>query len=217
MIEMTEQEKNLLAAVFPDPDRIREGRLFAYQEKALEALRAGEAYLLGRYPDLQAQILSFLPSDLQEPWSTLRFQDEWGAEYSVSITQTDSGYQCVDDYYAARIRPEYDALVESVLLNAGFKVYAHTSFPNPLGEEFPATGTVQELLALYPKLTRQTALYLCQGDDREDLTEQLHAILRDAGLYGSYTVWLVPGTELPEDRDKLPDGADKKLFQVFDI
>ena len=188
-MELTEREIELLCAVYPCEDLIREGRLLPNQQQALELLRAGSAWLAARYPEEEIRILSFTPGNQFAPWAELRFCcGEGETVYTVVMEPEEDGCRCADTLCTARIRPAYDALVEQTLQRAGFPALSLTVFPNPAGKEFPTDGSVEALLLLAPRLKRNTRLFLPAAYDREGLREELHAALREAGLYGSYGV-----------------------------
>ena len=195
-MELTEREIELLSAAYPNEDMIREGLLLDYQKQALEFLRAGEAYLAARYPDEDIRILNFIQANKFNPWAELRFRrGEGEKDYTAVIAPTETGFSVSDTLCGELIAPAYDALVEKTLREAGFRALSLTVFPNPIGGDLDPYGPAEELLRLYPHLKRSTRLFLAAADEREGLEEELHAILREAGLYGSYAVGFVPSLE----------------------
>lgn len=219
-IELTEREKELLIAVFPGEDMIREGKLLDYQKQALEHLRAGEAYLASRYPDEDIRILNFIQANKFNPWAELRFRrGEGEKDYTAVIAPTEKSVSVSDTLCGELIAPAYDALVEKTLREAGFRALSLTVFPNPIGGDLDPYGPAEELLRLYPHLKRSTRLFLAAADEREGLDEELHAILREAGLYGSYAVGFVPSLEgvTAEELDAGWSTLRRISFNCFDV
>ena len=218
--EMTEQEKELLCAVFPGEDLIREGKLLDYQKQALEHLRAGKACLEARYPDEDIRILNFIQANKFNPWAELRFR-RGGEEkdYLATVTPTEDGLVIADTLCGDLIRPAYDAMVEKTLGAAGFRVLSLTEFPNPIGTDLDPYGPAEELLRLYPRLKRSTRLFMAASDEREGLDEELHAVLREAGLYGSYAVGFVPSLEdaAAEELNAAWSTLHRVSFNCFDV
>ena len=219
-MELTEREIELLSAAYPNEDMIREGLLLDYQKQALEFLRAGEAFLAARYPDEDIRILNFIQANKFNPWAELRFR-RGGEEkdYLATVTPTEDGLVIADTLCGDLIRPAYDAMVEKTLGAAGFRVLSLTEFPNPIGTDLDPYGPAEELLRLYPRLKRSTRLFMAASDEREGLDEELHAVLREAGLYGSYAVGFVPSLEdaAAEELNAAWSTLHRVSFNCFDV
>jgi hypothetical protein len=218
-MNMTEQEITLLCAVYPCEDLIREGKLFPQQERALELLRAGSAYLAARYPDEEIRLLSFTPPNPFAAMAKLRFRCGEEEPVYFALISPEEGCPCADSLCNARLRPAYDALVEQRLRDAGFETRSLTVFPNPIEGSFPADGSPEELLRRFPSFARSTRLFLPAAYDRESLPEELHGALRQAGLYGSYAVALVESLDGQEAEALNARWGDleRRSFNCFDI
>lgn len=194
-IELTQQEISLLGAVYPNQERIENGELFDYQEEALYQLRAGKAYLEQKYPGISFEITSFMPANQFTQWAELTFCDEKGdREYRLTVTPEGESYTCADDYYGAVLREPYDQEIVQTLAAGGFTVLSYTQFPAPAGMEIGADTSVDDIIAMGSRLTRNTHLFSDQPCTQER-ADQMKELLSQAGFYGSFTLYQVPSLE----------------------
>ena len=217
-IEMTEQEKELLAAVYLNEKGIREGDLFGYQIESLRLLRVGEAYLQEKYPECELSFLSFEPANKFYPRAVLRFRCGDLGEYQVIIIPQDGEDVCTDTLYAAFLQPAYDRMIEGLLAQDGSTPRSYTSFPNAMGKALGADADVEKLMSAAPKLPRYTHLFVVGGEDRS-IADSLRQRLHDAGLYGSYTLYFI-GDETCSDVLELEakrNGFARLTFNCFDV
>ena len=114
MAEMTEHEKALLDLAYTDGGRIGEGKLFDYQEKALNELRAATFYLEKRYPEQDLEIISFQPSS-QKGCVEIQFI-QVGSDTEYMLKYENDVYS--DNFYDVPYEEEYDAIVENSAVQA---------------------------------------------------------------------------------------------------
>ncbi len=217
-VKLTEEEKTLLKALYPE-EFIETGNLLDYQKEALEYLRAGKQYLEERYPYDGVSILSFVPASkfnqFAEIWFTVSsFPDE----YLAVISKSEDGFYFADTLMCAKLNADYDEYVENVLGGAGFDVRSSTTFPNPLAGEFPADGTVEDFLEFARHLKRTTRLFIV-SDDQDATAEALREAIHNAGLYGTYHVAFCDNITgfTADDLNAKWDDLQHVSFNCFDI
>jgi len=212
-IEMTNQEMDLLCQVYQDADRIREGKLFSHQKEALLQLRAGMEYLAQKYPDSAYTVTAFQPAIKFSPSAELTVED--GGTYTVYAEAEGTGYVCSDNYYGKYLQPRYDQYLEQLLAGGGYPGRSYTVFPSASSELGPET-TVEELLQKAPKQTRMVDLFVT-AEDRDRAVQDLQALMAQAGLYGSYTVYFVPELADIQTLEEQRTGLEYVMFSCFDI
>ena len=191
-IVLTKQEISLLSAAYPDAERIEESRLFDHEVAGLYQLRAGIAYLEEKYPQSQLEVTAFLPANQFTRWAELTFEDGGGSAYRLTVTPTETGFDCADDYYGALLREPYDQRIAEVLAQSGYTVLAFTQFPSPAGAEIGAGTSVDQLIEMGSRLTRNTHLFTVLSDGREAAASGMQAALAAEGFYGSFTLYFAP-------------------------
>lgn len=218
-IEMSELERELLAAAYADGDRIRSGQLFSYQKEALQQLRAAIGYLAEKYPGRELTFTSFTPATKFTPWGQLVFTAVEDGTFTATVKPTEDGYVCADTYYGALIRERYDLRVQELLGQAGIQAASVTEFSSPMGTEVDGSTTADELIALEPKLTRNTHLFVSAQETSEALADAVRQRLREAGLYGSYALYFVPESQWEETAvlEQKRHTWEKVSFNCFEI
>lgn len=212
-IEMTNTEIELLCRVFQGEDRIREGKLFSHQEEGLRQLRAASGYLDQKYPGHSFVTVAFEPATKFNLSATLTVED--GREYTVRVQlRDDGGYDCSDNCYGKYLQPRYDQYLEKTLADSGYTVKTYTRFPAPSDVLGPET-TVEQLLQQAPKQTRSVDLFFVAED--HDAAGELQALMTQAGLYGTYTVYFVPELDDIQALEDQRSGLEYALFSCFDL
>ena len=161
-VQMTDEEKALLDLAYTDGNRILEGMLFDYQEKALGELRACREYLNSRYPHENFRIIAFQPSSRKgcvEMQFVLPERDE--TEY---ILKYEDGLY-TDNFYDVPFEREYDELIEHMLTEDEIPARVYTYFPFLISD---VISSGKDLLERRPRLGRHTALFV----DANSLDEQ---------------------------------------------
>ena len=218
-ITMTEKEQELLAAVYPNEEMIREGQLFEYQEEALNELRAGEEYITSKYPEQSFEIRSITPADKFYPWMTIVMKEGAFGECKVTVTPAEEGYTFTEDLYGKVLGGAYDKAIGKILAEGGLQAVSFTKFTSPMGEEVGPATTPEELIALKKSLPRNTHLFMADESDRDAAAEKARQILLDAGVYGAYTLYFVPDI-LSENVTMLEEARtayEHRTFNCFDI
>lgn len=194
IVEMTDEEKALLDLAYTDGQRILEGKLFDYQEKALAELRACTVHLQNRYPEEEFKIISFQPSSrkgcvemqfIQPPKET--------TEYMLKFE--DGVY--ADNFYGVPFEREYDGIVEDVLEKAGIHARVYTAFPFLISDEIRSG---RELMDRRPHLGRHTEMFvhadaLPGEEELQTVSEKIQTIFRENGIYSSAILFYVLGME----------------------
>ncbi|MBP5281594.1 MAG: hypothetical protein J6Z22_03750 [Lachnospiraceae bacterium] len=205
VIQMTDEEKALLDLAYTDGERILEGKLFDYQEKALKELRACQEYLKVRYPEEDFKAISFQPSSKK---GCVELQFIRPAESEIEyLLKYDEVAKYTDNFYDVPYEREYDGIVESILEKAGIKARVYTSFPFLIGDEI-RSGL--DLMNRRPHLGRHTEIFLDvkalpTKDEAKALEEQVRALFKEKEIYSSCILFYVLG---------LSEMADKTVQEI---
>lgn len=194
MAEMTEHEKALLDLAYTDGERIAEGKLFDYQQRALNELRSATFYLEKRYPDQNLEIISFQPSSLKGSVE-LQFI-RVGSDTEYMLKYENGTY--VDNFYDVPYEKEYDGMVEEILWENGIEARVYTTFPYLISDKIKSG---QDLMDRRPPLGRNTEVFLRAENlpDYEEagrMAEKLQQIMGEHGIYTSGMVFYIRGIEL---------------------
>jgi len=192
VIQMTDEEKALLDLAYTDGERIAEGKLFDYQEKALTELRACSFYLKKRYPGEELKIISFQPSSAKGCVQVQFIQP--GFESTEYLLKYENG-QYLDNFYDVRFEREYDELVEAILKEGGINARVYTTFPFLISEEIHSG---RDLMDHRPYLGRTMQLFLHADElpsyeEAEALAGKVQNLFEEKGVYGSGIVFFIRG------------------------
>ena len=204
VIEMTADEKRLLAAIYPNENDIQEGRLFQYQVASLEVLRCGINYLKEKYPSYSVTYVMYEPASKFNPWAELWFRYEDEKIYKVIMTPEADSYRCEDTFYALVLGPAYDRNIETLLSDRGIHTKAFTSFPHPVGWELRENSTVEDLVKLKNKTSKNTILYAEIQNNKT--IDDIRMTLEDSKISGNYTVY--EATDLDAVEGRMPTAND---------
>lgn len=99
-IELTEEEERILCELYVDEERIREGKLYGYQETCLEQLRFAMDYLEEKYPDKDFTILAIHPKSKINMRTTVEFYELGDTEnyHNLFIEPDADGWVGEDDF-----------------------------------------------------------------------------------------------------------------------
>lgn len=189
---MTEQELEIMISVYGESKQLLEGKLFDYQKDALAQLQAGFSYWEKKYPGTTMPLLTFSPANPSTPWAQFLLQGPDSSTHKLTVTPSESGYICADNYYGTLIRESYDCKVAEILSTGGINAVTVTTFPQPMGIEI--CNSADDFISYEPKIARQTHIYTPEDSDQA----QIELLLRKAGLYGTYIVYFVPDQQYGE-------------------
>jgi len=217
-VEMTEEEINLLCKVYFGEDRIKQGNLYDYEKNALDEFRAGKKYLKEKYPSYQMRVISYAPSTKLNGSAEIEVQAPNGETYKVEIYATNNELECVDNFYASLIQEAYGVMLEGIISETGLKVRAHVVFPEMTGSEINEKSTLEEVLMVHPKLNRLVRLYY-DGADSYGIKNRIEECVKNARLYGSYSVYYVNDNfdRSMEELEAARSDWDMDFFTNFDI
>lgn len=192
-IKMTEHEKALLDLAYTDGGRIAEGKLFDYQEKALNELRAAEFYLSKRYDKQDLEIISFQPSSQRGCVEVQFIQVGSDTEY---LLKYENG-KYVDNFYDVPYEKEYDGIVEKILKDNGIEARVYTKFPYLISDKI---SSGRELLDHRPHLGRNTELFIAakelpEQEEAKAFADRVRAIFEESGIYTSGMVYYILNME----------------------
>ena len=151
-------------------------------------LRRGEKYLQEKYPGYTLNILTFERANTFTPWAVLRFQYKDSDVFKAFVMPKEGENSITDTFYTFFLQPKYDAMVENIFLKMGLRLRSKTDFPNAVGRELDASADVASLLEKMPELPRDTQLFLFGGEESTN-KEMVELVIREHGLYGSYTLY----------------------------
>ena len=192
-INMTEHEKALLDLAYTDGGRISEGKLFDYQEKALNELRAAQFYLNKRYHKQDLEIIAFQPSS-QKGCVEIRFI-QVGSDTEYLLKYENGEY--VDNFYDVPYEKEYDAIVEGILKDNGIIARVYTKFPYLISDKI---SSGRELLEHRPFLGRNTELFVAARtlpgkEEAKEFAEKVRGVFEKNGIYTSGMVYYILNME----------------------
>ena len=197
---MTPKEQAVMIDTFGEDEsaRIKEGRLFSYQEEALSQLREGVSYLENRYPGHDFLCTSLDPANKFRPWAEIYFKEGNSGNFLVKVIAKKvdghySGYICEDNFYGQILRKEYNAALEEMFADAGYKVRVYACFINTLGEGFPADASVDDLLKA--DTSPSTAVYVSGAVPDREFVDGLRAVMEENHVSGDYFIYFT-GTDV---------------------
>ena len=217
-MELSKVEIELLSQIYPDPPRIKEGRLLGYQREALNQLRTGVHYLEGKYPGYDFTYLSFNPSSRSSSNAMLMFS-EGDATYEVVVDCSRKELVCSDTFYGRVVQEEYSKALESLLKPVLGVVKSFTDFPVPVGKEIGLHTSVKELNEVKPWLARNTHLFVNKVSCNEDKQKECMGLLTGKGFYGSYLMFGVDEDKVRRlgigQLEEIRDELDAVSFNCF--
>lgn len=187
-VQMSNEEVQLLQSCYPDSTEIANGKLFDYQEAALDQIRAGLQYVRLKYP---AHIISFDWFESAPKFTGTATLGNYDSGIVVKVKPVDSGFDCCDNYYGPLLQDEYDEYLTNLIAEFGCAVKSYTSFPELLDGTLTGDSSLESYLESYPRLTKDTDLFVESSDfERVDITA-LQQFLNHNSVYGSFTVYSV--------------------------
>lgn len=99
-IELTDEEERILCELYVDEERIREGKLYGYQETCLEQLWFAMDYLEEKYPGEDFTILAIHPKSKVTLRTTVEFYEPGNTEnyHNLFIEPDGDGWVGEDDF-----------------------------------------------------------------------------------------------------------------------
>ncbi len=185
-----EEETEILCRTYINEDRIREGKLYGYQNKQLLRIRYAENYLAQKYPDMDFHIWEGAEKpDSNDCWKfsfTNLSQEEY---YHLYVLETPDGYEAVDEYSIEVLAQEYDNwLSEELSCFLGSQVYTETAFWGN-SWQLCSLKSIDDILLLDDQLPRNTNIYTYEVQDPASLADKLIQYLKDKDIYGSYSIY----------------------------
>ena len=199
VIEMTDEEKNILCSVYVNEDRINEGKLYDYQLEALMQFRYAKEYLQKKYPGYEYNFYAFYPADISNPLTTLEFTvDNTEHYFSVEVHSTDEGYMAKDDLFTYILRPEFDAMMEKRLADAGIEnCMVYTKMSGRFGEEIDDNTTVEEIVDMGRDIKIDFDIYIdmeiTEDGQAEEVVEIIEEEMISMNNYGAHFVYFESG------------------------
>jgi len=190
VVQMTDEEKALLDLAYTDGERILEGKLFDYQEKALQELRQCVSHLKKRYPNEAFQIISFQPSSAKGCVEIQFIQP--GYETREFMLKYENGTY-TDNFYDVPHEKEYDSIVEGLLKDAGIHARVYTQFPFLISEEI---GSGRELMDRRPPLGRHSEIFMHADalptyEEATAFSEKVKEVFVENGIYSSGIIFFI--------------------------
>lgn len=118
-VDMTPEQEALLCKISINEDRVKEGKLFVWQEEVLRQYDYAMDYLLGKYPSYTFHIVDCEPKNkLNNAYSKFVFQESDDSEsyYDLYLYVEDGEYSAEDNFYGYIIEEEYENELKAVLL-----------------------------------------------------------------------------------------------------
>lgn len=216
---MTSEEQAVMLDTFGEDERARieEGRLFSYQEEALIQLREGTSYIKKRYPGHDFICTSLDPANKFRTWAEVRFKEGDSREFLVKVIaqQTDghySGYICEDNFYGQILGKEYNAALEEMFADAGYKVRVYAYFLSTLGEGFPTNASVNDLIKA--DTSPSTAVYVSEAVPDGVLADNLKEVMEKNHVSGDYFIYFT-GTDVTSQKAEILETEKAKYESLI--
>lgn len=193
--EMTAQEVEFLKGIYMDEDRIENGYLYSYQEKALEQYRFAKQYLKEKYPDYQFSVLYGEPTSSLHTYAVFYFQEKYNdCDYELHISQEDNVLVGEDNFYGHIIRTSYDNYIfEHCKFAVDELLAVYSLITGVKGISYDENMTVEEIIDGSKEISPLTEIYLGGPEIPEVEWKNMAALtekeIRSLGLYGAYTVY----------------------------
>lgn len=230
-ITLTEQQEALLIAISSDEDRIREGKLYAWQVETVKQYEAAMAYLEEKYPSYSLEITDCVPKNKMNSYTTFWFKAEEQEEvYELYLeTDEDGVYICKDNFYASFVGPEYEEALLELLREEVPECEALSAEMSAVkGEEFNEQINAESILEGVYRVSNTVLIFAVADDDgeAERIAEKAEQVVREKKIYGGYIVYVL--AEIPDEcqdagelKSYVQDKGDeayllKKNFQQFD-
>ena len=221
--DMTPEEREIMTDTFGEDERARfeDGSLFSYHKEALSQLREGASYLDNRYPGHDFHCTSLSPASAFRPWAEVYFRDGDSEEFLVKVIAQKKGgeftgaYKCEDLFYGQLLGIEYDAALEKLFSDEGYKVRIHANFIYTMGEEFPANASVDDLLKAGS--CPQTAFYVSESVEDETLADSLKAVMEKNNIDGDCWIYFAGRDVLNADIQELVNQKADMPYIVFHV
>ena len=215
-IEMTEKEKDLMRNSWSSDD-FEKGVLSPYQEKDLYYLRKMMMHLQQKYPSYELEIVRFNPN-LQMNYYDFDIEYQ-GKRYEAKISfQSNHDPYYTDNFYSYLFGEEYNKWIEELLVDKGYSVKVYTRFFAYLGDDINEQSTLNDLISLHPKMTKQTFIYL-PGEENQEDSKTIEEAIFEYGIYGAYELFFTNNDEnltvytVEDNRRRYP----QYNFTCFDV
>lgn len=198
-VVMTDEEKQILCSTYVNEDRINAGELYDYQVEALIQFRFAKEYLQKKYPGYEYNFFVFSPSDKFDDFTTLEFNvDDTENYFTVKVIATDEGYEAEDNLWGYVLRPDFQAMMEELLSDAGLEdFYVFTKMSGYYGEEIAADTTVDEIVDMGRDIKTDLQVFVDMDPSDETKTQEVVDLiekqLRSIDNYGGHIVYFEPG------------------------
>jgi len=214
---MTEQEINLLSAVYPNESMIQDGKLFEYQKETLRQLRLGTDYLQTKYPNTNFTVTSITPATKFEPWMTIAIKTQDGKEAKATVELENDDYIFADTLYGIILRKDYDALLQNLLAQENVRAVTFTDFYAPMDKRIDKNTTPEELLEMNDELPRNTHIFIREPELAETkavTVKRIKSLITDREIYGAYTIYFAP-EDISEDAEVMMNSKDQFEHETF--
>ena len=229
-LELSDDEMKFLCSKYIDEDRIKEGKLYSYQEEALSQYRAVRDYLESKYPGTEFVIYALQTiNETSNETGTAGFyvSGEQDDNYDIRITKENNSYKVADNYannilgetYAdkvkADIESEFPGNIEVYVQINGF-----------LDENQDGRATGEEAFAVENK--KDVYIYADAEPDAakcREIADKVEKYFRHENQYISCVVYFAPEvtgkcTKLRELRDYISSLDENDYystsFNIFD-
>ncbi len=198
-VVMTDEEKQILCSTYVNEDRINAGELYDYQVEALIQFRFAKEYLQKKYPGYEYNFFAFSPSDKFDDFTTLEFNvDDTENYFTVKVIATDEGYEAEDNLWGYVLRPDFQAMMEELLSDAGLEdFYVFTKMSGYYGEEIDADTTVDEIVDMGRDIKTDLQVFVDMEPSDEEKTQEVVDLieeqLRSIDNYGGHIVYFEHG------------------------
>lgn len=229
--EITAEQEALLIKISVNEERIRDGKLYDWQEEVLRQYDYALEYLQGKYPSHSFVMIDCEPKNKLNSYTTFWFQadgEEKTYELYLNINENEE-YTCEDNYYGNLFEEPYAMELQvRIQKEVSECVSVVSRMTSVKGLEFSENLEVSDILDGKYMVTNSTDIYV-DGTRKEagQLIEAVHKVIVENKIYGSYTVYVLEN--LPEELKSAKEIAEyvradsqqavkaEESFQQFDV
>lgn len=198
VVNMTDEEVDFLCNKYVDEQRIKAGKLYAYQEEALLQYRFAKEYLESKYPGVK--FTYFHLSAIAETSNKVGEVEFYAGDdeencYSVKITDENNTYRAVDDYANHRLGEIYsDKVRDNLSKNLEFDFLVYTTINGFFDETVNGKETGEDIFAFENQKDVYVYVDMEANESKcEDAGTVIEQYFRDEKQYMSCTIWFADG------------------------
>lgn len=216
-VEMTQEQMDLLIGRSVNQDRVREGKLYSWQQEILNQYDYAMEYLKEKYQSHSFHMVSCDPKSKLNSFSQFRMTADEDSEtyYDLYLYSEEADgtitYEAKDNFYSAIITKPYESYVLDTASKGVACIAVDSSISSVEGSDYNENMTVEDIKEGRLFISPITTIYVdgskTEGEGYDSIVEQIKENIKEEAIQGYYTVLIL--SEVPKD------GATVKELQTF--